>query len=340
MLPELIEQALMITGFVFLMMLFIEYVNVVTKGRWLTIIKQSHWGNYFLAAALGIIPGCLGAFAVVSLYTHRLVSLGALVTAMIATSGDEAFVMFSMFPAKAMILMAMLFVIGIATGAFTDLAVRKQKHLLGEDDHELEIHDEDACNCFPGQAFWQQLKNITFPRALLISMLVLFLSSLLFGVIGPPDWNWERITYFIGTLFALFVIGTVPDHFLEEHLWNHVLRKHFLKIFGWTFGALLIIHLLQEYLDITAWVEANHYAVMTIALLIGIIPESGPHLIFVTLFAKGAIPFTVLLASSIVQDGHGMIPLLAVSKKAFVWVKLINLFAGLIVGLIGLLFFT
>jgi len=56
-------------------------------------------------------------------------------------------------------------------------------------------------------------------------------------------------------------------------------------------------------------------------------------MIFVTLFAEGAIPFGILLASSIVQDGHGMLPLLAESKKGFVSVKIINLSIGLFVGL-------
>ncbi|MCK4348834.1 MAG: hypothetical protein KAW47_09485, partial [Thermoplasmatales archaeon] len=51
--------------------------------------------------------------------------------------------------------------------------------------------------------------------------------------------------------------------------------------------------------------------VLLIASLIAIIPEFGPHLVFVTMFAKGLIPFSVLLASSIVQDGHGMLPLLS-----------------------------
>jgi hypothetical protein len=96
---------------------------------------------------------------------------------------------------------------------------------------------------------------------------------------------------------------------------------------------------LEEYVNVSQWIEANYYSVLIIAVLVGIIPESGPHLIFVTLFAQGSIPFSILLASSIVQDGHGMLPLLAVSKKAFIWVKLINLIAGLIVGLIGLLLF-
>ncbi len=47
--------------------------------------------------------------------------------------------------------------------------------------------------------------------------------------------------------------------------------------------------------------------------------------------------FSILLASSIVQDGHGMLPLLAESKKGFLTVKAINMVLGAIVGIIGLL---
>jgi hypothetical protein len=40
----------------------------------------------------------------------------------------------------------------------------------------------------------------------------------------------------------------------------------------------------------------------------------------------------VLLASSIVQDGHGMLPMLAHSRRAFVAVKLVNCVVGLVAG--------
>ena len=69
-----------------------------------------------------------------------------------------------------------------------------------------------------------------------------------------------------------------------------------------------------------------------LATAIGIIPESGPHLIFVTLFAQGVLPFYVLLVNSIVQDGHSALPLLAESKMSFAKAKLINIAVGLIVG--------
>jgi hypothetical protein len=66
--------------------------------------------------------------------------------------------------------------------------------------------------------------------------------------------------------------------------------------------------------------------------MVGVIPESGPHLVFVTLFAQGILPFSVLVASSVVQDGHGMLPLLAESPWEFVTIKTVNVLAGFVLG--------
>jgi hypothetical protein len=78
--------------------------------------------------------------------------------------------------------------------------------------------------------------------------------------------------------------------------------------------------------------------IIIIAALIGIIPESGPHMVFVTLFAQGMIPFYVLLVNSIVQDGHSMLPLFAEDKLDFIKIKTINLVIGILAGIICMLF--
>ncbi|MCK5722242.1 MAG: hypothetical protein KAI84_06860 [Gammaproteobacteria bacterium] len=72
--------------------------------------------------------------------------------------------------------------------------------------------------------------------------------------------------------------------------------------------------------------------ILLIAAFIGIIPESGPHLIFVMVYSQGLIPFSVLFTASFVQDGHGMLPLLSYSIKDSVLIKAFNLAFGLIVG--------
>jgi len=334
MIIETFKHALMITSFVFVMMLIIEYVNVQSKGSWQNSLKRSRWLQYSLSAFLGATPGCLGAFTVVAFYVHDIVSFGALVTAMIATSGDEAYVMLSMFPGKTLFLTLILFLLGIGTGFVTDILFKPGSLMVKKIGRELEVHNEDECVCFPRGEILRQLKDFTLQRGLLIVALALFIAGLTFNQLGPPQWNWIKITFLLGSLLSLFIVSTVPEHFLEKHLWEHIVKVHIPRVFLWTFGALLLMYFLIDYLDLEAWIKANYLIVLLIACLIGLIPESGPHMIFVTLFAQGSIPFGILLASSVVQDGHGMLPLLAESKRSFVSVKIVNFTVGLIVGLV------
>jgi len=148
----------------------------------------------------------------------------------------------------------------------------------------------------------------------------------------------EKIVFIAGSIGSMFIIAIVPDHFLEDHIYKHIIKKHLLRIFLWTFGALLLVHILENYLDITSWIQDNPLGILTLATLVGIIPESGPHMVFVTMYAKQIVPFAILLASSISQDGHGTLPLLAVSRKVFIYLKLINVIITFIIGFVLLQF--
>ena len=328
------KHAIMITTFVSVMMLVIEYANVLTQGQWQERIGRQHWGQYFLAAFLGSTPGCLGAFAVVAMYSHRSLSLGAVVAAMIATSGDESFVMFAMIPQTALMLTGILFVVGLLSGALTDKLIGRHITEKLSCKTDLLIHEDSQCQCFPRGNIINQWKHCTATRGTLFSSLALFFLSVISGQIGPEQWNWIKISLLLVSSIALFIVATVPDHFLEEHLWNHVIRSHVPRIFMWTIGALLVMHFIVDQYDITGLIKQGLWWILAISGLVGLIPESGPHLIFVTMFAKGIVPFSVLLTSSIVQDGHGMLPLLAHSRRAFIVIKLINLIVGITLGAI------
>ena len=334
-----IKHSIMITSFVLMMMLLIEYINVQTEGAWQKSLKQNRLGQYILVASLGVMPGCLGAFTVVSLYSHKIVSFGGLVAVMIATSGDEAFVMFSMFPETSVLINIILFFLAIVVAFLVDMLVSNRQYFMPNLDHEFEVHEQEHCNCFSKQTIVHQLKHMILPRAFLITLFGVFLVAIFFSQLGPEIWNWKKITFVIGSVLSLFIIITVPDHFLKEHLYEHVIKKHLLRIFLWTLGALLVVHYIEHYLDITKWLQDNTITVLALATAVGIIPESGPHMIFVTMYAQGLVPFAILLASSISQDGHGSLPLLAVSTKIFIWLKVINIFVAFTVGLIVLKLF-
>lgn len=363
----IIKNTLMITSFVLIMMLIIEYINVQSQGNWSRHLKKSIGMQLLVSALLGIIPGCLGAYTVVTLFTHNLVKFAALVTVMISTSGDEAFLMFSVIPHEALWLNGIIFIIAIAAGLIVHWVMKR----FGLEPHfnkSFQIHKQEYCQCYETGRIIPQLYKISFERALLMSGLALFIFFLITGDVGhhhidigateaptehqhehlheaAPEaghgseenhWNWVQITFLVGTAFALFVVTTVPQHFIKEHLWEHIVKKHLPKIFLWTLAALLVIKLLMHYVDLHQWLSHNQLIILIIAVVIGLIPESGPHMLFVTLFATGGIPFTTLLASSIVQDGHAALPLFAESKRSFIWVKIINLVIGFIVGITGL----
>jgi len=329
---NILGQSLSITGFVFVMMLIIEYVNVFTRGLWQDGLARNRWGQYLVAALLGVTPGCLGAFMVVGMYSHRMLSLGAVVTAMIATSGDEAFVMLAVIPRQAVLLSLALLILGILAGVLTDIFARHRTDgCIG-----LQVHDQEQCHCFNHGRILHQLKEMSPMRGVLVAVLVALIVAVGRGLIGPAEWNWIRLTIMTLTVISLLIVGTVPEHFLKHHLWQHVAKQHLPRIFAWTFGTLVLMHVLTEYLQLEGLIRESLWIVLVIACLVGLIPESGPHLVFLTLYVQGSVPLSILLASSVVQDGHGMLPLLAHSRRDFMQVKLINLVVGLGVGALGL----
>ena len=144
------------------------------------------------------------------------------------------------------------------------------------------------------------------------------------------------MTILVVSALSLFIVSTVPDHFLIEHLWKHVARQHVPRVFLWTLGALIVMYVMTEQLHLTEAIRQGRWVMLLIACMVGLIPESGPHLIFLTFYVQGSIPVSIFLASSIVQDGHGMLPVLANSRHQFVVIKAINFALGLFVGAVAL----
>jgi len=334
MLAHNLEHALMITTFVFLMMVLVDYVNVLTQGRMNNAIKGGLFRQYVIASLLGATPGCLGAFMNVSFYIHGLLSFGAMVGGMIATCGDEAFVMLTLFPDKAMMLFGILFVLGIASAWLTDKVAPLLKIRPCQECQLSVVHLQEECRCLTVREIIGNLKQGSLARFLLLALLVTFIYGFSSGTIGPDSWNWQRITFVLLLLVSGFVVLTVPEHYLEDHIWTHIIKRHLWRVFLWSFGALLIVDVGLRFWDLEAFVKSHIPWLLLISSLIALIPESGPHLIFVMMFAKGMLPFSVLIASSIIQDGHGMLPLLSYTIKDSILIKIFNFIIGLGVGFI------
>jgi len=334
-----------------IMMLMIEYVNIHSHGKWFTKLRQNRFGQVVLGAGLGIIPGCMGGFAVVSMYSHKLLSFGALIAMMIASSGDEAFVMLAMIPKEALLLMMVLFVVAIVTGLLVDRLspfIDARGHDI-KGKHEgcadgFQIHEKDEKEENDDKSTIRNMNHASAERIALLLGVILFIVALSFGMLEHEhdevvhtqlnifDEYWMNLVFAIISLFVVWFIATADEHIIKEHLWEHIICKHFLSIFLWTFGTLLVIQIGLHYFDIETLISNNIPWMILLAVLVGIIPESGPHLLFVTLFATGVVPFSVLLANSISQDGHASLPLLAESKRSFLKAKIVNVLVAAFFG--------
>ncbi|MBQ3978146.1 MAG: arsenic efflux protein [Bacteroidales bacterium] len=343
---EALRSAILISGLVVVMMMLIESFNVESRGRIFMGLRKSGFAQVLVSALLGSIPGCVGGFAAVSLYTHRMLSFGALLAMMIATAGDESFMMLALFPGKALWLFLILFTLAVVTGLIADRIWKGSRPLPTRLEDTYEIHEDDCAHeahhdeAGHGHTFWKRI-------VMFIGVLV-FVAALVSGLLEEetPDTDGlnllsEEWMYWLFGALSLVVLGALlfaSDHFVEEHLWEHIVCRHLPSIFAWTFGVLLAIGILFHFVDIESWVSGNTAIMILIAIAVGLIPESGPHLVFVTLFASGVIPFPVLLANSIVQDGHASLPLLADSKSAFLKAKALKVGIALIVFVVwGLL---
>ena len=69
---------------------------------------------------------------------------------------------------------------------------------------------------------------------------------------------------------ALFIVSTVPDHFLKEHLWGHVVVRHVPRLFAWTLGALALIALLDAHATAQEVIRSSPRAMVLLAALVAL----------------------------------------------------------------------
>ena len=406
----ILQQTLIITTLVIGMMMVIEFINVRTGGLWSKRLQKSPWIQILFAIVMGVIPGCLGTYTVVSLYVHRVVNFPALMAALISTTGDEAFFMFSLFPEKALLINLILITLAIIVATILQFSLKNKFLGLRNEELSFPVHENEECSHshHHHHSVKKNIKNISFVRALLITLslgvLILVLSGIIDGshhlnlLMGGQseesvmhsierqqdhkttrlhdchddhhhshlsesevcvnghshqsesessvcvdshshhnhggEADWIRIILIVLFVAILIIVIVAEEHFLEEHLWQHVIKVHLPKIFFWTFGVILCLTILNNYVNIHDLIDSKPFIVLLIAILIGLIPQSGPHLIFLILFANGDLPLGIFLANCIVQDGHGALPLLAESRKAFFVSKAIKIGIAVLIGMI------
>ena len=158
------DAFLAVTVFVASMVLLFSWLQYVTAGRFVDVIRTKRRWQPVIGAIMGITPGCGGAIVIMPMYTRGFVSYGTVIATLIATLGDAAFVLIgaaltdSSFVAPAVAVHLISFATGVTWGYLIDgLSITPQSPMGGlvfgfestEDREIIELEDmEDTQTVF------------------------------------------------------------------------------------------------------------------------------------------------------------------------------------------------
>ena len=104
----------------------------------------------------------------------------------------------------------------------------------------------------------------------------------------------------------------------------------------WVFAAYFVYELFVIFVGgeavVSSWMMATGLLSVIIGAVIGLVPGCGPQIIFVSLYAKGMMPFAALLSNAISQDGDALFPLLAIDRRSSLLATVITTIPALLLG--------
>lgn len=382
-------------------LLFFEGLNFFTRDKFIRWIERSKKTQPFLAAMLGIIPGCGASLFLVPLYNKRQITFGTLTATFISTMGDASFIILTGDPMSFLIITLFTCVIAIIVGYAIDLSGLGKK-IEKKSDEDMVLKEEIKLKKISIQ------KNITEKEKKFL-----------------PDWYHPTETYFIMPLFWLLILMAFPNSIMvlsipgltddkapppphgvevynEIMTWMslvavilfiswYILRKimlsyyihrddrvhvddihyggmhktdfvHILKdtttnslfMLIWIFIGTYMFDLTSSIADNVSdwennplnkkhdswliwWISSNkdfQIVMVIIGCIVGLLPGCGPQIVFARVFLGGAANSAALTANTISQDGDASFPLLAVDKRGFIIIKIINFIPAIIIGLV------
>ena len=132
------DAFLAVTVFVAAMVLLFSWLQYITAGRFVDIIRANTSWQPVFGALMGITPGCGGAIVMMPMYARGYVTYGTVIATLIATLGDAAFVLIGAavtdpsFFAHVVAVHIISFAIGISWGYFVDIMKITPSNPLGK----------------------------------------------------------------------------------------------------------------------------------------------------------------------------------------------------------------
>ena len=132
------DAFLAVTVFVAAMIFLFSWLQYITAGKFVDIIRSNTRWQPVIGALMGITPGCGGAIVMMPMYARGYVTYGTVIATLIATLGDAAFVLIgaavtdSAFIAPVLAVHFISFIIGISWGYLVDVMKITPRNPLGK----------------------------------------------------------------------------------------------------------------------------------------------------------------------------------------------------------------
>ncbi len=103
----------------------------------------------------------------------------------------------------------------------------------------------------------------------------------------------------------------------------------------WVFVAYLAYNVFMDVsrVDVGALVAAAGVWPVLLGTALGLIPGCGPQVLLVTLYTQGVVPFSVVLANAISQDGDALFPLIALEPRSALKASVVTTVPAIVIGL-------
>lgn len=333
-----------------------------TGGRLVAFLAGHRRLGPLIGAGLGVMPGCGGAIVIMPLYLRGSVSFGAAVAALVATMGDSSFVLIAADPVLAVGVHGLLFAAGGVVGSVVDAlgvapapagATRVRPPVTaGAHPHgEPVVAGVGAAvaptvPCGPARlllsAFWTL---VVVGLAIAVPLAAGFtdgptLATLAGGIdlrllVGAAGGVCALGLLAVGRWNRSSGSGTGAQRILADSaresafvlLWVAVAFAVTAAVVGATGLSVLNGESQAGLLRGSAGLVA-----VLVGALVGLVPGCGPQLVLTGLYVQGALPFSVLVANALSQDGDALIPLLAGHRRAALLATAITTLPGILVG--------
>lgn len=336
--------------------LFVYYVLEQQFGFDISQLKQAHPLKMLsVSALLGALPGCGGAIIVVSQYAAGHLPFAAVVTVLVATMGDAAFLLLAADPKTGLLVITTGLVVGILSGVIVWLT-HPPEFLSRTPTTQANTGCTNLQKIPRSQVLlWSGLLIATLPLTLAsafqidvptISLrdqqldlpLALGASAATLGILM---WALLPLQTSYKGLVAEDTVAQQTDNSSANSTTPHglhgVMRRvihdtNFIMV--WVALAFAAFELAVHYTGLSLeglFIGAGALAPL-IGVLIGFLPGCGPQIIVAMLYLQGVAPLSTLLGNAISNDGDALFPAIALTPKAAILATLYSAIPAVLIA--------